>query len=423
MLLNTHRIKIAARHLTAIAAVVLLALGSSHAAVTEDLPEPPPASMSRWHRSDASEDAASAMQDDSAQLGLAGDKAYLNHDVSDIGPPAFPFSSSSFWRDGCWYGDFDFVTWSRTRPMGKVLGRDLTRTGVAFHNVLNKNRIAIPIEPGGRVTLGYFLDRDIDNRDHSIEVTYLGFNNWSGDESLRSLTGQTLVVPEARAYGGFNQADTYMTNYQSDLQSLEIDYRIRNRPARDRMIMGSDGFWSQQLNPGCTQSLFFGLRGISEPETFHWLSLRNNVSPDTFSGDFFVQTKNVLLGTQFGGDFMNVHDKWYWGIKGDIGVYCNFSEGNEHILVVDAQAPEPPVRTRATNQTAASFGELTFMLGYNVNDHLLLHAGWDLALLGGVALAPDQVSFNTYLANATPMLNTGGVIFYTGLSLGLEAYW
>jgi hypothetical protein len=63
------------------------------------------------------------------------------------------------------------------------------------------------------------------------------------------------------------------------------------------------------------------------------------------------------------------------------------------------------------------------MLGYNVNDHLLLHTGWDMALLGGIAMAPDQVSFNTYLANATPVLNTGGVIFYTGLSLGLEAYW
>jgi hypothetical protein len=33
------------------------------------------------------------------------------------------------------------------------------------------------------------------------------------------------------------------------------------------------------------------------------------------------------------------------------------------------------------------------------------------------------VSFDTYLADKNPFLNTGSQIFYTGLSLGFEAYW
>jgi hypothetical protein len=81
------------------------------------------------------------------------------------------------------------------------------------------------------------------------------------------------------------------------------------------------------------------------------------------------------------------------------------------------------IQAHATGQTAAYFGELTFLLGYNVSDHLFIHAGWDMSLLGGIAMAPDNVSFTTYLSDARPFLNTGSVIFYTGLSLGLDCYW
>ena len=420
---KTRRVKPKAWCLIAASAALFSTLASSRAAVTEDLPEPPPPSLSRWQQSNATEPTPPQTQMDSSQLGLAGEDAYLNHDVPDIGPPALPFSSGAWWRDGCWYGIFDFVVWDRTRPMPLILGRDVVPGGRRFHKTLDKQGTQLPLEPGGRATLGYFLDRDINNTDHSIEVTYLGFNNWEGIDSLISQNGQTLRVPESPNFGGFNFADTYTTNYRSDVQSLELDYRIRNRPGRDRMVMGPDGFWSQQLNPGCTQSVLFGIRGISEQEMFHWLSLRNNVSPDTFSGDLRVNTKNWLFGVQTGGDFTNVHDHWYWGIKGDVGIYCNFSDGSERRAVVDAQAPEPLLVSHATNQTASGVGELSFMLGYNVNDHLLLHAGWDLAIIGGLAMAPDQVSFTTYLADKAPFLNTGGVIFYNGLSLGLEAYW
>ena len=92
---------------------------------------------------------------------------------------------------------------------------------------------------------------------------------------------------------------------------------------------------------------------------------------------------------------------------------------------VDPSATDPNefLQSHATNSTAAYFGELDFMLGYNISDHLMVHANWNMALLGGLAIAPDQVSFATYLADKLPFLNTGGVIFYNGLSLGLEAYW
>ena len=267
------------------------------------------------------------------------------------------------------------------------------------------------------------LDRDLDNRDHSIEFTYLGFGNWSGKAGLKSQLPQSLIATEDQTFGGWTDADTYETFYRSNFNSMELDYRVRNRPGRDRMIMGPDGFWSQQISPGRTQSFIMGLRGISEQEFFRWLSRRDNVNFDTFGGDMQIDSKNWLLGAQIGGDCLDVHESWYWGIRGDAGIYCNFSDGAYRRLVNDDTTPEPFLSSHATGQTAAFYGELSFLLGHDITDHLMIHASWDLAFLGGVSLAPDMASFHTWLANPQPFLNTGGQIFYTGLSVGFDAYW
>src|SRR5262249_9174718 len=153
------------------------------------------------------------------------------------------------------------------------------------------------------------------------------------------------------------------------------------------------------ISPGRTQSFFIGLRGISEQERFRWISMRDNVSIDTFFGDQQINTKNWLLGTQIGGDCLDVHEAWYWGIRGDAGIYCNFSDGSRHLVEVDPQTPDIPVaNSHAVGQTPAFYGELSFLSGYDITEHLILHASCDLALLGGVAMAPDNISFHTWLA-------------------------
>lgn len=336
---------------------------------------------------------------------------------------ALPFTSGSWWRSGIWYGELDFVVWHRTRPQKRLLGLDNSGVGIEFHETLNQEGKAFGVEPGARATLGYLLCRDMDNRDHSVEFTYLGFNNWEMTDSLTSEEPRNLRVPMAPNVGGFNFADSYSTFNRSSLHSMELNYRIRNRPGRDRMIMGPDGFWSRQLTPGRTQSLVLGVRGLSVDENFRWLALRDDTSPSVFFGDYTVNTDNTLLGVQIGGDCLDVHEGWFWGIKGKAGVFVNFVEGSADILINDSQAPQPDIHGRATDDTSAFFGELSFMLGFNLTDNLILRASYDLALVGGIALAPDQVSFDTNLAAKPAIVNAGGQIFYNGLSLGFEAYW
>ena len=45
------------------------------------------------------------------------------------------------------------------------------------------------------------------------------------------------------------------------------------------------------------------------------------------------------------------------------------------------------------------------------------------AAVGGLAMAPDQVSFFGLMSATPPTMNTGGHIFYNGIGVGLEAYW
>ena len=337
--------------------------------------------------------------------------------------PAYPDTSGQWWRDGCWYGEFEFVVWHRTPPHDGRLGIDTSGFLPGQRQNLNRHGTSLGLEPGTEGTLGYILDRDIDNRDHSIEFTYLGFNNWRADDGLRAETPGSLRTPIAPQYGGFNFSDTMGTVYQSSLQTMEVGYRVRNRPGRDRMIMGPDGFWSRELTPGRTQSFIVGLSGLQLNEDFRWTSLQDSVSPAVFSGNFHTHTDNTLIGPQIGGDCYDVHPNWYWGVRGKIGVYANFSRGSADILVNDPNAPEAPVHGHTTGQTPAAFGKISVLTGLNVTDHIMIFSSWDGAVLGGVAMAPDQVSFFGDLASTPPTMNTGGHIFYNGFSVGLEAYW
>jgi hypothetical protein len=444
--LEDRGVKLAAWKLMMIGGSLLLAADWLRAETPETLPEPlgnssrsnilqqnPPA-VESWFDSPHSE-LWNKSSDDSSKNSSPDEAAPCDPGpLMAQGPHAYPASSGYLYRDGSWYGDFDFVVWHRTLTRGGNFGVEVATNTQQQQNTVTGNGLNVkgnelPLQAGARGTLGYFLDRDCDNRDHSIEIGYLGFNNWQGANSLiaqpalGAFTFALQPIPANQLFTGFSNAQQFISDYRSDLQSLELNYRIRNRPGRDQMVMGPDGFWSSHVSQGRTESLFVGLRGLSEEEQFHVTSINTNLA--NFGGDYRINTKNHLLGCQMGGDLYDIHEYWYWGVKGDVGLYCNFVDGSANVFGTDPSASATPlnVHNHATAQTAAFYGELTFTGGYEINSHLLLHAGWDLAQLGGLALAPENVSFTSKLLSDTPFTRNDGQIFLTGLSVGLDAYW
>ena len=98
-------------------------------------------------------------------------------------PPAAVWSSGEWFRSGIWYTNADFMVMRRSRPREQLLiGVDITAPNELFFNY----GASAGVEPGTRLTIGRFIGRDWENRDHSFEMTFLGINEYSTGQGIRS---------------------------------------------------------------------------------------------------------------------------------------------------------------------------------------------------------------------------------------------
>ena len=155
--------KFATCHLTAIGIVLLITAGSLFAQMPETLPAPSPLSKS----SVMSRSAGSYNEINSDDQQFTSSMGQAVHDGGFVpdgnvegdgtcSPRVFPYSTSSWWREGCWYGSFDFVVWNRLQPGEKIIGVDPQRSAIESNRRLNKHGNPLPLEPGGAVRLGTF---------------------------------------------------------------------------------------------------------------------------------------------------------------------------------------------------------------------------------------------------------------------------
>ena len=152
--------KLAARN-QIIAYVLILAAGSLRAASPETLPEPP-----ALRSSSVMQRSSQFSQPSSTNILDSTDDGQMHFDHGDLidepggcdGGPAYPYTTSQWWRNGCWYLDVDFVVWNRTRPRKQerlhVLGLDTSNNGFEIERTLNKEGHNLPLEPGARSDFG-----------------------------------------------------------------------------------------------------------------------------------------------------------------------------------------------------------------------------------------------------------------------------
>jgi hypothetical protein len=184
--------------------------------------------------------------------------------------PAEPWSSGSWFQSGGIYAEVDFLVFERQR--GKRFRQPLATDFASSGNVLTTLSNTFGNEPGVRATLGKNLYRDYLNRDHSVEFSFTGINQFQIDDGIRGAGVGSLYTTDI---AGFNASDSAMYNQSSTLYSYEANYRIRTRLERDRMVMGPDGSWTRQYTHGHVFSVLFGLRHVSFDEDF-LLSTRQN---------------------------------------------------------------------------------------------------------------------------------------------------
>jgi hypothetical protein len=389
--------------------------------------------------------------------------------TGDMGPttmdvPAPVYSSGSWFRSGRWYAQADFVMMQPRRlSRGTVPNTTSFLTsssnlgfqkGVLAYDTFASTAVsrvsrnayidslAPHFEPGTRLTLGRFLGRDAANRDHSVEFTFLGLFEWTSrltfagvgssfnepPASIRTVLGGVVLdsvgAPTAIFVPGFSDADEQRFEYGSELNSLELNFRLQGRPDRDILALQPNGSWIRHDSSGRLFTFLGGIRYVSINDLFRLESESAQILDDTgqevvpaIFGRYSVDTHNDMVGVQLGIDATEKYSEWNWGARGRIGGFANFVERGSRIFTVNGIDPRSQV---VKDETFASLIEVGVFMGYQVRPNAAFRSSFDAMYIpSGTADAERNLSLEpTFKA-----FNTTGRRLYYAVSVGYEMVW
>jgi len=389
-----------------------------------------------------------------------------NHNGLWDGAPVGPCCAICGGGSGCppdWYMEQDVRILNRSRPRETGIGFEFAtgKENTIGDQVLNSRTATPNISGAWGMTLGHYFARDTQNRDHFIEFSFWGLNNWHDEASfnghrisvlnsagqktseqgdlysgysvvdiLNTSTNTQVTVLNGTYMPGFDRADSQTTFYTSSTNNFEVNGRISPRSRADRLVLHPNGKWRRECQPGLYMSYLYGLRfmQINEAFRYHSEARIDTYDPETGvlidsqenTGDYGIVTHNNLLGFQIGADMIFRQCRWTWGIRSKIGPYVNFCDQTSDIVSGPALAPDYVRRLSWSKHGAALIGEVGFEATYKFRPNLVGRAAYDFTWVSGVALAPEQLQFDTQPANR---INANGLALFNGLTLGLEWLW
>jgi len=249
--------------------------------------------------------------------------------------------------------------------------------------------------------------------------------------------GGNGTINTAWGVGGFDHVDTHSVRIDSEMHNWELNIRLRPRGRPDQLVLNPSGRWQRECQPGTYMSYLVGLRYMTIGDGFHLhsqgtVTITDNTTGDTaskpVSGNYDTQTENDLLGLQIGSDIMFRRCKWAWGVKAKVGPYVNFSRDVKEIVNDGFTFASPYTsyffndRYTHRQQTAALIGEVGFEATYKFKPNLMGRAAYDFMWINGLALAPEQLTWNLD-PSKNNTINTNGGIYAHGITLGLEWSW
>jgi len=344
------------------------------------------------------------------------------------GQPA-PIESSGTWLNrGVWYAEADVVAFYRIwqRPDVLLAAEDPNITSPQFLTSgipLSTNRAlflkaAQPGEDAGvRATLGRFLFRDDQNRDHTLEFTAFSAGNWTQDIQLSSAAPNSLFVSFAVDGGntGFNQSTQQRVIYTSQLNSFELNYRLKKRLGRDQLVMDPNGHWRRAAANGFNRNYLAGFRFIQLKERLNWTA--EDIVNNGDNGQYLIDTDNSLFGFQLGEGIEFESGRWSAGISAKMGLFVNNAEATSQLNFTADDTND--FNRHSTTDELSWLGEAQILGRYHVTPNCSLRAGVDFMVIDSLALAPRQINF----INDFTQIEAGADPYYIGASLGFECYW
>lgn len=349
--------------------------------------------------------------------------------------PAVTESTGTWLRRGFWYVESEAVVLNRYWDRSPViLTTDLSQTppfGFPSLEDMKVDRSKPGAEGNVRLTLGRFLFRDQENRDHTTEFTGFGGGEWKQINRIASDSPNGLFVRDDidLRNPSFDGSSFQAFEYDSRLAMFEWNYRVRQRMGRDQMVMTPDGEWVRRASSGLTRNFLAGIRYIDMTENFAWEArdINRQINGGTANASnalYGSRTSNDVFGPQLGGGIAYESDRFSVEVFGKGGVMLNDAKASTRLTYtgISANAPEGTFEDFYTNNRE---GLLTYVFQsgvvgrWHMRPNLSLRGGFEMLYFVNMAMAPDQLKFDPNFARVT----TSGDPFYQGFTLGLDYFW
>ena len=260
----------------------------------------------------------------------------------------------------------------------------------------------------------------------SVEFGYFGlFDTHASIDFVPANRGVDVTLPGALGIASnvFHGDVRVHMEYLSRIQGAEVNF-----PCCCSSCCCSSG--CSDCGPSCSAGCsdcgpatsiewFAGFRYLSVREDLRISGVRTvNTLDETAFYD--TNSRNDLFGAQLGARIRRCRGQFSWEATGKAGIFGN-SVGQEQ-LFVDYPGFLLRPTTGANGGNVAFMGELNLTGIYQINKTWGLRLGYNLMLIEGLALAPDQTDF-TFTSTSGTAINTRGGMFLHGINVGVEARW
>jgi hypothetical protein len=296
-----------------------------------------------------------------------------------------------------WTGRTEALLLWRDAPQAIPLFRDAPIDGRPVGgNVLGAESLTSGLAAGPRFTI---FRHTGDNG--ALEFNFFRLQEFTASEAATATGPNGFVFADGVfCCPPFVEFSDVAVSLTSELQSFELNRRFPT----DRRLQWLAGFrwfqWNERLDGAAD---IFGTDSVLGIDT---------------------ATRNDLYGMQLGADSILWRPGgrfWVEGL-GKAGIYYN-NAGQSTFLSLDGER----VLGGATDTARAAFvGELGVTSVWQITDCIAIRTGWVAFWLGGLSLGPNQLGQQCLICEDIPVTqatNTGGSVFLTGLTLGLEARW
>jgi hypothetical protein len=269
-------------------------------------------------------------------------------------------------------------------------------------------------KPAGRFLLGRTLGECL-----QIEGSYLGVprtesNAAVRDSSVNALgTAGNLYSPFSffgtdAPIPGLDYNNFAQIRFTSSFQSVELNVRRQLPMTWERL----------------TSSILFGVRYMSIPEEFEYMTLSNVPAPGGSANLALVSTDNQLIGPQIGAKFdFYIENRWWVNVEIKGAVLNNRSGQSTSYQHIDGAGTESYLNSRREDHTAF-LGDLSVTGVYRWSPHFTTRLGYQAMWIRELALASDNLSTNIDILTLGPaVLNHSSRTVYHGPFAGIVVSW